>query len=112
MKESTIVKSAQIILSSHNARMFRNNVGVLQDKNGTYVTYGLCKGSSDLIGFTMREIRQEDVGKQIAVFTALEFKTPTGRATQQQLDFISAVKQSGGIAAIVHSVDEAIQAIK
>ena len=112
MKESTIQKQIQVALSSHMARLFRNNVGVLQDKNGTYVKYGLCTGSSDLIGFTMREVRQEDVGKRWAVFTALEVKTPTGRATKEQINFISAVKNSGGIAEIVHSVTEAIIAIQ
>lgn len=111
MKESAIQKQIQIVASQHLARLFRNNNGVLQDKNGTYVRYGLCVGSSDLIGFTMREVRQEDVGKKVAIFTALEVKTPTGRATKEQQDFINAVINAGGIAAIVRSTDEAIKAI-
>jgi hypothetical protein len=31
-------------------RLWRNNVGALRDERGRLVTYGLCKGSSDLIG--------------------------------------------------------------
>jgi hypothetical protein len=112
MKESELGKNIQIILSAHGARMFRNNIGTLQDKNGKYVSYGLCRGSSDYIGFVTREVRQEDVGKRLAVFCAIEVKTPIGRATQEQIDFISAVKKAGGIAQIVHSIDEAIEAIK
>lgn len=105
------MKNIQCIASQHKARLFRNNVGTLQDKNGTYVTYGLCKGSSDLIGFKMEEITQEMLGQRFARFVALEVKTSVGRASKEQLNFIYAVKNAGGIAEIVHSIDEAVRAI-
>lgn len=108
-----------------NARMFRNNVGVgwigqqLVTRPGTVLLKdarplhaGLCEGSSDLIGYTTIEVTPEMVGRQIAVFTALEVKTPTGRATPKQLNFIEQVRKSGGIAGIARSPEEAANLIK
>ncbi len=59
-----------------NVRMFRNNVGMI---NG--VQFGLCVGSSDLIGFKSMTITPEMVGQKIAVFTALEVKTEKGKVS-------------------------------
>lgn len=86
-----------------NVRMFRNNVGMI---NG--VQFGLCVGSSDLIGFQSVTITPEMVGQKIAVFTALEVKTEKGRATPEQIKFIEMVARFGGIGAIVRSVNDAI----
>lgn len=68
---------------------------------------GLCEGSSDLIGWTTKEITADMVGKRIAVFTAVEIKTETGRASQAQLNFISRIRECGGIAGIARNPDEA-----
>jgi hypothetical protein len=46
------------------------------------------------------------VGRQVAVFTALEVKTPTGRATEQQQRFLAMVEAHGGIAGIARSVED------
>lgn len=64
------------------------------------VSYGLHKGSPDLIGWTVRN--------GVAVFTALECKSATGRPTPEQLRFIEAVQRAGGLAGVVRSVDEAL----
>ncbi len=90
-----------------NTRMFRNNVGMI---NG--VQFGLCVGSSDLIGFTSKTITTDDVGKTIAVFTALEVKTDKGKPTPVQNKFIEMVQKNGGIGAIVRSVDDALMHLK
>jgi hypothetical protein len=58
-------------------------------------TFGLCVGSSDIIGIT-------PVSGQ-AIFTALECKTPTGKPTTEQTDFINFVAQHGGISGIVRN---------
>ena len=85
-----------------NARLFRNNVGMI---NG--VQFGLCVGSSDLIGFQSVTITPEMVGQKIAIFTALEVKTPKGKPTPEQIAFIDCVRKFGGISGIVKSVDDA-----
>jgi VRR-NUC domain len=42
---------------------------------------------------------------------ALEVKTPDGRVTEHQARFLERVRQHGGIAAVVRSVDDARAAI-
>lgn len=92
-------------------RVFRNNVGTAATKDGRFIKFGLCPGSSDLIGWTEYVIAPEDVGCRVAVFTALEIKTATGRATDQQKAFINAVRNSGGIAGVVRNPQQALNLI-
>ena len=84
-------------------RLWRNNVGRLRDELGRYVTFGLCKGSSDLIGYTVVEITHKMVGAKVAVFTAFEIKGPHGRASGEQDAFTTQIRSDGAIAAIVKS---------
>ena len=93
-------------------RVFRNNVGTATTADGRFIRFGLCNGSSDLIGWTEYLIQPEDVGRVVAVFTALEIKTKTGRATCQQQRFIEAVRNAGGIAGVVRSSEQALQIIQ
>lgn len=93
-------------LSSGDTRLFRNNVGRLQDRNGMWVAYGLCVGSSDLIGAHSVVVTPAMVGKRVALFVALECKD-RAPATVEQLRFLSQVQKMGGIAAVVHSRAEA-----
>lgn len=78
---------------------------IIQD--GRPLHAGLCEGSSDLIGWTERTVTPEMVGKKVAIFTAVEVKTINGRATAEQLNFISRVRQAGGIAGIARNPKEA-----
>ena len=68
---------------------------------------GLCEGSSDLIGWVSREITPDMVGKRIAQFLAVETKSPKGRASSEQKNFIAAVKKAGGAAGIARTEAEA-----
>lgn len=81
-----------------NMRMFRNTVGLFKTEDGRHIKTGLCTGSSDLIGWTQREITQADVGKTLAVFTAIEVKSSRVKTTQEQTNFLNAVANAGGIA--------------
>ena len=97
-----------ILIADHGCRLFRNNTGAIKDAEGRLVRFGLCKGSSDLIGFRPTVITPEMVGKTVAVFTAIEVKTPTGKPTPEQVHFIKRVKELGGIAGIARSVEDAL----
>lgn len=90
--------------------MFRNNVGQFTDpKTNRPIRYGVCNpGGSDLIGFTTTEITPDMVGKIVAVFTAVEVKTGTGRASEHQLNFIAQVLRAGGFAGIARSPGDAV----
>lgn len=93
-------------------RLFRNTVGegyqghvvkrtpefvVLE--NYRYVTFGLGVGTSDLIGWAHGR------------FLGIECKTPAGKASPEQMRFISAVLGSGGFAGVARSPDEAFSLI-
>lgn len=105
---------------------FRANVGkawtgeqVIQLENGDVLirnarpfSTGLPPGFSDLFGWTPRLIAPADVGLQLAVFTAIECKSATGRASESQTAFLRAVERSGGYAGVARSPDEALKIIR
>ena len=80
-------------------RLWRNNTGALVDQQGRFVRFGLCKGSSDLIGLRSLEVTSELVGQQLAQFVALEVKTAQGVLSPEQRAFLRLVKQFGGVTA-------------
>ena len=94
-----------------NVRLFRNNTGKLQDAQGRWVEFGLCGGSSDLIGWTTREITPDMVGQKVAVFTAIEVKNLKGKPSPEQVNFLSRVREAGGIAGIARSPEDAREII-
>jgi hypothetical protein len=96
--EANIQREIMVALSHAGCLVWRNNVGALTDATGRLVKYGLCKGSSDLIGLT-------PCGK----FLAIEVKSAKGRATLDQERFIAAVRSKGGRAGVARSVKEALE---
>ena len=80
--------------------VFRNNVGVSRSADGAFIRFGLCVGSSDLIGSVTG-----DDGR--ATPFALEVKSSVGRPTEDQRRFIEAVRRAGWLAGVVRSVAEA-----
>ena len=97
MKELDIQRLIMLALSEAGCLIFRNNVGVLKNAAGIPIRFGLAIGSSDLIGIAPG-------GR----FLAVEIKTPTGKATPEQIRFIEAVRARGGIAGIARSPAEAL----
>ena len=97
MKESDLSRAIQIALTQEGARVFRNETGSYQASNGQWVSYGLCKGSADLIGWT-----------KTGRFLAVEVKSKKGKVTEAQSIFINRVNMSGGIGFIARSVEEAV----
>lgn len=95
-----------------NLPLWQNTSGVLPDQNGRPVRFGLGNvsakvnavwKSSDLIGIYPRVIRQEDVGKMIGQFLAVEVKRegwrgPTTKHELGQERFHQTVQQYGGLA--------------
>lgn len=101
MKEANLQKQIMMALSDAGAIVWRNNTGVLPDKRGIPVRFGLCPGSSDLIGICPD-------GR----FLAIEVKTPKGKATEAQERFISAVRATGGRAGVARSVNDALDIMR
>ncbi len=109
MSEQELQQRIRLELGRGPVRLWRNNVGALRDERGRLVTYGLCKGSSDLIGLRQLLITPEHVGRCVAVFTAIEVKTPAGRVSEEQRRFLQQVEQLGGLAGVARSLQEAEQ---
>jgi hypothetical protein len=107
--ETTLQQQIRLALGTNpDARIFRNQVGSLPDpRTGRLVTFGLARGSADLIGWRTVTITQAMVGTRLAVFTSIEVKTATGGLRPEQQQWIHAVTQAGGIAGIARSVTDA-----
>ena len=82
--------------------IFRINVGKSYTPDGRYFDTGVPKGFSDLFG-----VRKAD-GR--AVF--IEVKTPKGRPTDQQKNFLEIMRKNGAIAGVCRSPEEAVQLVK
>ena len=100
-----------------SGRLFRANSGmawagrvVNQSRQDSWLTvtlagarpfHGMPEGTPDLIGWTVREITPDMVGKRVAIFTGYEFKTPCTRTTIKQGAYLDLLEKSGGIAEII-----------
>jgi len=107
-REQQLQNEIRLALGSNpDVRLFRNNVGALKDQRGQLVAYGLCPGSSDLIGLRRITVTPDMVGRQLAVFSALEVKRPGQKPTEQQTKFLGMVQDMGGLSGVVTSVTSA-----
>jgi len=98
LKEANVQSLIMMALSDAGCLVWRQNTGVLPDRNGRLVRFGLCVGSSDIVGIASD-------GK----FLAIEVKTALGQPTDAQLNFIQAVQRQGGRAGIARSAAEAVE---
>ena len=107
--ETTLQQQIRLALGTHpDTRLFRNQVGSLPDpRTGRLVTFGLARGSADLIGWRTITIGPEHVGQTLAVFVAVEVKSAKGRTTAEQGAFIEQVTAMGGLAGVARTVGEA-----
>lgn len=97
MKEQNVQAACLMALSQAGCLVWRQDTGAYRAKSGALVRYGLCVGSSDIIGLSPD-------GR----FLAVEVKTDAGRATEAQLRFIEAVRAAGGRAGIARSAADAV----
>jgi hypothetical protein len=130
MNETSLTKYIMLALGKLPfLRIFRNNTGqawqgetgrqwqegghrymIIKDPRPLHA--GLCVGSSDLIGWSIVKVTPEMVGQNIAVFTAIEIKAEKGRASKEQLNFLQVVQQSGGVAGIAKTEQDALNIVK
>jgi len=85
--------------------LWRNTTGQTQEWSATggvrHIRYGLAKGGADLVGILAPSGR----------WFALEVKTLTGRAADEQRKFLALVRRMGGFACVARSVEEARAAL-
>lgn len=127
MAEKQIINETLKEASKRGWRLFRNNTAKAwagkifrspmpvsvrinpQDvvvRNAYPIDAGLCKGSSDLIGWKTVTITQDMVGQRLAIFTAIEVKYGTTTTTEEQKKFIENVNKSGGYGKIIYGENE------
>ena len=127
-REGILLKRILIWVSEQGWRLFRNSVGqawqgtisegpykltfrnretdVIEIYNARCIRYGLCAGSSDLIGWRTLRITPEMVGQRIAQFCAIEAKTVNARApSDEQRNFLYQVAKAGGYATVIRDKD-------
>jgi len=101
MTESEIQSAIHRALNSRpDTRVFRNHCGRVQDAQGRWHTFGLMRGSADLIGWCRGR------------FLSVEVKTPTGRVSSEQQNWMQRVNEHGGIAFVARSAEEAIRLLE
>lgn len=115
MNEATLQALVRLEAAKQGWMTWRNNTGVLLDREGRPVRYGLCNDSSavnrsvksgDLIGIRPVRVTQEMVDQVIGQFVSLEVKH-TGwhqrndEHTQAQQRWIDIVTRAGGYAKFV-----------
>lgn len=123
MREQEIQNKIRLAISKLGV-YFRANVGTgwrgrTYTKRGNTLTItdpvplstGLPKGFSDLFGATIVEITPEMVGDKLAIFTLIEVKTPTGRVSKEQQNFLNVMKEAGAICGVARSEADAIKII-
>lgn len=116
--ESAAASHIRLDAAQQNVTLWRNNVGMLFNKHGKPIRYGLCNESknqnkvlksSDLIGITPIFITPQMVGSVIGVFTAVETKHSgwTYRGSEREIaqqNFINLVQRNGGFAGFASDV--------
>ena len=125
MNENNIQKRIMLTVSKLGTRIFRNNVGTAWNgknyatkdgkrviENAQLIRFGLCKGSSDLIGYTSKTVTPDMVGQKVAVFTAIEVKKKGGKQSPEQINFIKRLNDAGGLGGFAYSEAEAAAIIQ
>ena len=125
MKETNVQRSIMMAVSKLGTRIFRNNVGTAWNgknyatkdgkrviENAQLIRFGLCKGSSDLIGYTSKTITPDMIGQKVAVFTAIEVKKKGGKQSPEQINFIKRLNDAGGFGGFAYSEAEAAAIIQ
>ena len=108
MSESNVLKRILLKGSELGVILFRNNCGILPDRRGIPIKFGVGNpGGSDLIGYMSITVTPAMIGRKLAVFCALEVKDTGGKPTPEQINFVERARSAGAIAGIVYSPEEA-----
>jgi len=111
VSESALYKDLSICATSLNHRLWRNEIGTAVYRNPSgdiyHVPYGIPgPGGSDMLGYTLRTITQDDVGKMLPIFTGIEGKAGRKKARANQQTFLDAITRVGGYAGVARTIDD------
>lgn len=120
MKEGNVQAHGRMAASKEGAVTFRNNVGgawsgkkvkTLPDgsiilKDPMWIKFGLIEGSGDTVGWKSIIVTADMVGKRIAQFLSIEYKTSKGRSREKQVKWHDAVWKAGGLTGFARNDDD------
>ena len=122
MREIDLQSNIRLHISENcpGSILFRSNVGeawsgdkIEKLPDGTIKIHkprrfrsGLPTGFPDLFGLQTIEITSEMIGQRLAVFTAFEVKTQTGRVRPEQQHMIEFLVTAGARAGVVRSIED------
>jgi len=92
--EQVLVNQVIAYLTLKKHYVWRENVGAMVTKTGSFVRFG-HKGISDVLGIAKD-------GK----FIAIECKVKPNKPTIFQLDFLEEIRKRGGYAVLAYSLDD------
>lgn len=98
-EETKIQDLVRLELSKRGCKIFRCNVGNFITKYGQEIKIG-TPGHSDLYGV-----------KPGGIAFFIEMKTPIGKASDKQKNFIKVMKQMGCCAGFANSVEQALEIV-
>lgn len=87
----------------------RELIRSLLEEKPRFTPFGLCKGSSDVVGIVTRES-----DRVAGIFIAAEFKAPEPariKITDEQAAFLRVVNERGGVGRVIRSEDDMGQLI-
>lgn len=109
MGETSYMRRLMLAVTEIGGRVFRNNVGMLEDRFGNKVRYGVCNpGGADVIGWRSVTVTPEMVGHRVAVFVAIETKDNVRPPEEKQWNFLHAVQAAGGIGFVAREGDNTV----
>lgn len=110
MAESRVLATIKWQLGSRpGTRLWRCLTGKFRSFNGNRVVQAGVRGAPDLMGWHWHLVRQEDVGRLVPVFTAIEVKRMFRSAglTREQKVFLEDLRTAGAFAGVARNVEEA-----
>lgn len=87
------------------AKLWRNNNGSLEDRNGRWVTYGLGTGSPDLIGVVV------NLQTGIGTFVGIEVKKGARDLEHDQKEWRTMLTDLRAVHGVANCVNDAIAAV-
>lgn len=113
VSESVLLRQLLLASGAMGARLFRNQTGhyILAQPScrncqahGRHLSSGLAVGSPDLVGWMPILVGPEHLGRTLAVFVGVEAKTDTGRVSEAQRRFLTALERDGALVGVARSV--------
>jgi len=100
-EETDLQTNIRLALSKAGCTIFRANVGLFYTKDGRLVRTGLPKGFSDTFGTI------DGTGQSFYI----EIKTPVGKASKEQKQFIAQMQLIGAKAGFARTVEDALNIV-